>query len=386
MTRATTTSTVSGVNVRLAAAADAALAIAAAAGLSANGFVGADRSAASMTAIVALAFVTAAPLAIRRQAPLASLLLVGAGLFLCVVLFGLYWAVIGVAMISLYTVAVLGDRRRSLLIGAVTGVLLVLAIGLLEATGSVPEGTVRLLLVLGALIVGDTVRSRRALRQAEADRAVQREREREHAALLRVEEERLRVARELHDSIAHALVAINIRAGVAAHLGANSADALAFADIQEVSADALHDLRQTLDLLREPDADAPTRPAQDLADLPELVARATASGLNAELDVQTEGASIASSVAQAAYRIVQESLTNVLRHAHATRARTSIRVVGNVMEIEVTDDGRGGAAGGSGHGLSGMAERAHALGGRVDAGPLESGGWAVRAELPLGTG
>jgi signal transduction histidine kinase len=188
----------------------------------------------------------------------------------------------------------------------------------------------------------------------------------------------------LHDTIAHALVAINIRAGVAAHLGTGNEDAAAFADIKQISADALHDLRETLDLLREPEGRPPTQPAQDLADLPELFTRVTAGGLDAQLDLRTDGASIPSPVAQAAYRIVQESLTNVLRHAHATRARASIRVVRNVLEIEVTDDGRGGHGESSGHGLSGMTERAHALGGRVVAGPRATTGWAVRAELPLG--
>lgn len=371
-------------NFRLATAVDAALVVAAAAALIVNGFVGTDHSVASKAAIVALALITAAPLAVRRRKPLASLLLVGAGLFLCLAFFGLYWAVIGVAMISLYTVAVRGDRRRSVLVGATIGVVLALTFGLLQATGSAPEGLVRLLLILGALVVGDTVRSRQALRRANVERGLQRERQHEQAELLRVEEERLRVARELHDTIAHALVAINVRAGVAAHLGTEDEDAVAFADIKQISADALHDLRQTLDLLREPDAHAPTQPAQDLADLPELFKRASAGGLDAQLDVRTDGTAIPSTVGQAAYRIVQESLTNVLRHAHATHARASIRVVGNILEIEVTDDGGGGPRNTGGHGLSGMTERARTLGGSVVAGPHTGAGWAVRAELPLG--
>jgi signal transduction histidine kinase len=374
-------STVLPVRIRTPSAVDVALAVAAAAALIASG-VG-TASAGRVTLVVVLALAAATPLVWRRQAPIATLFLVSAGLIACIAVFSPYWAAIGVAMVALYTVSVEGDRRRSLLVGAITGIAIVSAIVLLQATGNVPEGVTRLLLVLGALVVGDTVRSRGALRQAVAERAAQRQREREQAALLRLEEERLRIARELHDSVAHALVGINVRAGVAAHLDPDRGGAAALTEIQHASAQALNELRATLDLLREPGAEAPVRPAQDLSALAELFAQAQANGLDAQLELDANGAMITSSIAQAAYRIVQESLTNVLRHAHATKAHARIRVLDGCLEIDVSDNGRGGSRGDGGHGLTGMAERAHALGGRIAAGPAANGGWHVTASLPL---
>ena len=282
-----------------------------------------------------------------------------------------------VAMIALYTVGLLGDRRRSLVVGAGSAVFLVAVIAWIETTGEVTEGALRLLLVLSALVVGDTVRSRRALRAAMAE-------EERRASRQRLDEERLRVARELHDTVAHALVAINVRAGVAARLQSGGDEALN--EIKDVSAEALRDLRSTLDLLREQDSQAPTRPAQDLHDLGELFERARAGGLETQAEIDVGATPIASPVGQAGFRIVQESLTNVLRHAHATRARVGVQVSAGVLEIDVVDDGRGApgaVARGAGHGLRGMAERAGALGGRVDAGPASGGGWRVHAELPL---
>jgi signal transduction histidine kinase len=286
-------------------------------------------------------------------------------------------------MVALYTVGVRGDRRRSLVVGAVTAFVLVVAIALLEATGNVQEGTMRLLFVLGALVVGDTVRSRRALRQAAVERAAQRDREHEQDALRRMDEERLRIARELHDTIAHALVAINVRAGVAERVRDDRADAKAMGEIKQVSAEALRDLRATLDVLREQGAAAPTRPVQDLTAVPELVERARATGLDARVELALSGTQIASPVGHAAFRIVQESLTNVLRHADAKSARVRVRVATDTLEVEVVDDGRGGTLNGGGHGLRGMAERSRALGGSVVAGPAPGGGWRVHARLPL---
>lgn len=191
----------------------------------------------------------------------------------------------------------------------------------------------------------------------------------------------MRIAREHHDTLAHALVAINVRAGVTAHLGQDSTAALT--EIKHVSAEGLRDLRSTLDLLHEHADPAPTTPAVDLAALPRLLDGARASGLNADADIQLNGTAVPSSIGQAGYRIVQESLTNVLRHAHAANARVGLRVVDHALEITVVDDAPGGRVDGEGHGLRGMAERAAALGGRVSAGPRTEGGWCVLALLPL---
>ena len=328
-----------------------------------------------------LALATSAVLIGRRRAPMLVLLATGAGLVACLAVFAPYRAAIAVAMVPLYTVAVLGDRRRSLIVGAITALGLVAAISVIGATGSVSDGSTRLLLVLGALIVGDAVRTRRALRAAAAAEAERVEAEREQESRRRVAGERLRIARELHDTLAHALVAINVRAGVAAHTGRDAAAALG--EIKDVSAAALGDLRTTLDLLREEADAAPTQPALDLAGLPALLESARAGGLRAAAEVTVDGTAIPSPIGQAGYRIVQESLTNVLRHARASSARVVVRVVDRALDIEVVDDGRGGSGAGEGHGLRGMSERADALGGRVVAGPGERGGWRVHARLPL---
>jgi signal transduction histidine kinase len=325
-----------------------------------------------------LALAACAPLVWRRDAPIAVLLLVFCGCLACLPVFEPYDTAVFVVMIALYTVGASGDRRRSLAVGAVSAVVLVVVIvtvqhdeGVLGATSS------RLLLALGALVVGDTVRSRRALAAARREQQARDARE-------RLEAERLRIARELHDTIAHALVAINIRAGVAAVLGPAQDGAAALTEIKDVSAQALHDLRATLSLLREAEDAAPTTPSQDLAELPRLLEHARAAGIDAIADVELDGTPIPSPVGQAGYRIVQESLTNVMRHAGASVARVRIAHAGDGLDIEVTDDGTGGAAGADGHGLRGMSERAAALGGRLNAGPADQGGWRVSAHLPFG--
>jgi signal transduction histidine kinase len=217
-----------------------------------------------------LAIAAAAPLLWRRRAPGGVLLATGCGLLACLAVFAPVHAAILVAMVPLYTVAVAGDRRRSLIVGALSALVFVAAISVLEATGSISEGGLRVFLALGALVIGDAVRTRRELRAASVERAEQLERERELDGQRRVADERVRIARELHDTLAHALVDINVRAGVAAHVGQDSNGALT--EIKYRSGQALRDLRSTLDLLRERGDTAPTKPAQDLGALPQPAA------------------------------------------------------------------------------------------------------------------
>ena len=333
-----------------------------------------------------LAVAAAVPLAFLRRAPLASLLGVEGGAIVCVAVFKPVDAAIALVVVALFTVALVGDRQRSLLVGGVTAVVLVATTLVVGGKIELANAVIRLLLVFAALAVGDTIRSRRALRAATLRQAEREEREREEESRRRVANERLRIARDLHDSLAHALVAINVRAGVAAHLTDSQDPTAALLDIKAVSADALRDLRATLGLLREQGEAAPVSPALDLAALPELINRARASGLDADMDVEVNGEVVPSSVGRAAFRIVQEALTNVVRHAHASSAHVVVSTGNGALRVEVTDDGRGGAGGTEGHGLRGMAERAAALGGRVDTGPRAEGGWRVEAVLPLSRG
>jgi signal transduction histidine kinase len=329
-----------------------------------------------------LAAATAAPLALRRRAPLAALFAVEAGAIACVALFDAGATAVVPVMVALFAVALLGDRKRSLVAGAISGTALVATMLLLEGF-EFTSAALRLLLLLAALVAGDTVRSRLTLRAVALEQALREEREREEANRQRLVDERLRIARDLHDTLAHALVAINVRAGVAAHLRHVQDPIPSLLDIKEVSANALRDLRVTLRLLREQDEAVPVVPALDLGSLPGLIERARAGGLDTHADIEVDGEVIPSPVGQAAFRIVQEALTNVLRHARASSAHVVVEVSRGALHIGVTDDGLGGTGANSGHGLRGMAERAAALGGRVVTGPRAGGGWQVQAHLPL---
>jgi signal transduction histidine kinase len=331
-----------------------------------------------------LAVVAAAPLAWRTRAPLAALVGVEAGALLCVVAFHASWAATGMVVVQLYTVALLGDRQRSLVAGAGTAIAVIGAIVLIDGAVDLAAIAKRVPLVFLSLAFGDWIRSRRALRDAAREQAEHEAREHEEESRRRAADERVRIARELHDTLAHSLVAINVRASVAVDLHDSQDPSAALQDIKQASATALRDLRATLSLLREPDDAAPTAPSLDLEALPGLVDHARSAGLQADMDVQINGSVVPSAIGGAAFRIVQESLTNVLRHANASSAHVRVRADLDVLDIDITDDGRADNAGANaGLGLRGMAERAAALGGRLNVGPRAEGGWRVHAVLPL---
>jgi signal transduction histidine kinase len=366
---------------------DLASALACAIALTADGV---NRGTGSLAGNLALSLVACAPLAWRSRAPITALLGTATGLVVCLAAFEPYDTAIFVLMLALYSVAALGDRRRSLLVGAGAAVFLVgLIVIISDDPDTFNEILPRLLLALGALVVGDTVRSRQELRAAEREREERRARESAQESQRRLADERVRIARDLHDTIAHALVAINVRAGVAAHLGPGQDSSAALDDIMGVSTEALDDLRATLSLLRDSGERAPTEPVLDLTAVKDLLENAAAAGLETEADVRLDGHAIPSPVEQAGFRIVQEALTNVMRHANASRATVAFNVdQQDVLHIHVVDDGDGASPDGglnAGHGLQGMTERATALGGDVVAGPDESGGWRVHARLPLNT-
>ena len=334
------------------------------------------RGSGSIAVAIPLALLACAPLAWSVRAPLPALLATTAGLLLCLAVFQPYHTAIFVLAVPLYSVASLGDRRRSVIVGAATAAFVVVVV-VVVADNVAINTAIRLGVVFGAVALGDTVRSRRELRVAKRE-------EQEQENLRRIADERLRIARDLHDTVAHSLVAINVRAGVAAHLHASEDSDGALRDIMSVSAEALNDLRTTLGLLREADDAAPTSPTLDLAAMTQLLDRAKAGGLDADADVQLNGHTIPIAVAQAGFRIVQEALTNVIRHAAAVHAHVVLRVEAVSLHIDVTDDGTAaGPPATGGHGLRGMGERAAALGGEMSAGPAADGGWRVHARLPL---
>ncbi|MFF6996704.1 sensor histidine kinase [Streptomyces sp. NPDC008313] len=210
--------------------------------------------------------------------------------------------------------------------------------------------------------------------------------ERAQAARRRADEERLRIARELHDVLAHSISVINVQAGVGlALLDSDPEQARgALTTIKAASKEALGEVRQVLATLRAP-GEAPRAPAPGLDRLPELVEQAASAGLT--VATETEGASVSlpPGTDLAAFRIVQEALTNVVRHSGSRHARVLVSRTEGALRLRVDDDGpaTGADAGGSGNGLAGMRERAAALGGTIEAGPRDDGGFRVLAVLPL---
>lgn len=214
--------------------------------------------------------------------------------------------------------------------------------------------------------------------------------ERRAAARRRADEERLRIARELHDVLAHSISVINVQAGVGLALLDDDPEQArsALTTIKAASKEALGEVRQVLDTLRAPGA-APRAPAPGLGRLPELCEQAEDAGLAVEVTVDGSPAGLAPGTDLAAFRIVQEALTNVVRHSGARTARVRLGHFPRTLEITVDDDGPPAAAGragdvtGGGNGLVGMGERAAALGGTVEAGPRPDGGFRVHARIPL---
>ncbi|WP_455713705.1 sensor histidine kinase [Streptomyces xanthochromogenes] len=206
------------------------------------------------------------------------------------------------------------------------------------------------------------------------------------AAKRRADEERLRIARELHDVLAHSISVINVQAGVGlALLDSDPEQArTALTTIKSASKEALGEVRQVLETLRAP-GEAPRSPAPGLDRLPELVEQAASAGLTVATTTTGRRTALPPGADLAAFRIVQEALTNVVRHSAARTARVAVGYEPGALVLRIEDDGppSSGAAGGSGNGLIGMRERAAALGGTIDAGPVPSGGFRVTARLPL---
>jgi signal transduction histidine kinase len=341
-----------------------------------------------------LAAVTAVPLVFRRRHPLAVLAAVVPLLLACLGVFHPDRAAAAVVMLAVFTVGRYGRRSRSLIVGVAMAP--VVAAGVVATSQSaggvgaaVPEAVAYLALILGALAVGDALRARQELLRVLAE---EEKREREALVRHRFDEQRLRLAHELHDVVGHALVAINVRAAAAAHLARRQqADSpvTVLDEIASTSAEALGELRAALKGLRngQDEGAAPRPAAAGLDDLPELVAGVSGAGLTVDLDMAAVPEAVPPPIAHAGYRIVQEGLTNVLRHSAAGHAHVRIGRDAAILVVEVADDGPAGdaaAPAGGGHGLRGMRERAAALGGLCEAGPVPGGGWRIRARLPIG--
>ncbi len=294
-------------------------------------------------------------------------------------------------LLALYTVAAHGWRRRTLAVAA--GI--PLAAVVLVARFSPEDGTfagqsLEVFSQFGfALAIGEAVRSQRAFIAATRERAERAEHDRELEARRRVDEERVRIAREVHDVVAHSIATISTQASVGVHVGREEPERAVevLESIKRVSVQALHDLRHALGALREAADLGPTAPTPLLKDVTELVQQARDSGLSVTLRMVGPSATLPSALQTTSYRIVQEGLTNVMRHADGAHATVLISVGGQQMVVDVTDDGKGRPTTtsrlGSGLGLIGLQERASAMGGDLRAGREEDGGFRVHATLPL---
>lgn len=244
-------------------------------------------------------------------------------------------------------------------------------------------------LFAASFLFGWSLQSRAARLTALEDRAEALEREREEEARRAVADERLRIAQELHDVVAHSMGVIAVQAGAGLHvIDRDPAEAKrSLAAISDTSRSTLTEIRRLLGVLRDEDGAAAYAPAPGTADLEALVAEIEAAGVPTTLSVTGDRDAIPAGVGLTTYRIVQEALTNVLKHGGPRATATvTVDLRPAVVEVEVADDGRGVdlAGGAAGHGLVGMRERVAVYGGTLDAGPRPSGGFRVRAVLPFG--
>ncbi len=348
--------------------------------------------------------VSLAGLLAHRLRPLVAALVTGVGLAAWT-LYGHIGELLNLpVMVALYQVAAQGDRRRTVR----TAVVAAVASGVVAVVSGQEEGrpfpspVMEMIWPLVPLLLGEVVRGRRELTAYYAERARRAERERELEAARRVRAERVRIAREVHDIVAHTVSAMTVQAGVALDALDRRPD-LARSALRQVRAsgrEAVRELRATVTVLRDDEAadaaeGAPENaPAPGLDQLEELVERASAGRLRVTLAAETGDRALPPVVELAAYRIVQEALTNVLRHANARHATVAVRGdAGGSLVVEVVDDGRGTGAHtgahewpgeGAGFGLLGMRERAAAVGGALECGPAPGGGFRVRAALPVG--
>lgn len=341
---------------------------------------------------VVLMVVVAGALVFRRRNPMAVLLFTGAVSVLELVAGDPAAPVAMGAVVALYTVASRTDRPTTWRVGLLTMTVLTCAAMFFGSTPWYTQENLGLFAWTGmAAAAGDAVRSRRDFIDAIRERAERAERTREEEARRRVAEERLRIARDLHDVVAHHIALVNVQAGVAAHVMDKRPDQAkeALAHVREASRSALNELRATVGLLRQSgDPEAPTEPAPGLDVLEDLVITFRQAGLPVEVARCDDGVRLPAAVDLAAYRIIQESLTNVQKHAGPdAKAEVSVIRVGPTLEVTVLDNGAGahGPKDGGGHGLLGMRERVGALGGSLTAGPRYGGGFRVQAILPLKT-
>ena len=324
--------------------------------------------------LVLLALAATLPIALRRRRPVAVLAVtVGAAVAADAAYDSFLFAG---PLVALYTVAAYVPRPRSLYAAGGTAVLLpILLLG--DTALGFWEVLTAVIAFATAWLLGDNVRTRR-------DRAARIEAERQANVRSAAAEEQARIAREVHDIVGHSVSVMTIQAA-AADDAFDSRPAQvreALRAIQSTGRETMSELRRLLGGVR-PGDDASFAPAPGLASIDALVERVRSAGLAVEVSAEPRDEPLPPSVDLSAYRIVQEALTNTLKHADASTARVAVRQANGALEIEVLDTGRGATGATPGHGIIGMRERAALFGGDLSAGPAPGGGFAVRARIPV---
>jgi signal transduction histidine kinase len=333
-----------------------------------------------------LALAQTLPLLLRRRYPVVTLwLVVAATIPLTVQTHALNPLP---AALAFYSVAAHANRRTALLAGVV-GLAALITPVLYETDYGLGPFVFHLLVFPAAWVLGDNVRTRRAYYSALEEKALRLERERDEQAHRAVAEEQARIARELHDVLAHNVSVMVVQAAAAQDVfdsrPARAREALR--SIEQTGRSALQELRRLLGAVRAEDTELAPQPGLSL--LPKLVEQVRRAGLAVDLHVDGRPRTLGAGLDLAAYRVVQEALTNTIKHAHASAADVQVVYEANRVELVVADDGVGPSRSGSGtnggHGLIGMRERVALYGGELETATRPGGGFLVRASLPLET-
>jgi signal transduction histidine kinase len=340
-------------------------------GLVADGSLGVSVSAVLLTVLAG------AVLTLRRRFPL--LVLGSTGALTAVLVVTHAYPGGAPVIVAMYTVAELRERRLSVAALVPTAVLL--------QVGSVSSPPI----AIGAWALGAYVQTRHRYTAAVEERAAQLERERDQLSQIAAQRERASIARELHDIVAHSVTVMLLGARGARDVLRTSPEAAedVLRGVETSAEQSIAELRRILAVLRSPEHAADVRPAPVLADLGELIANYRTAGLPVELRIQGPQRPLPGGVELSVYRIVEEALTNVLKHARPGAVMVELRFHGSVLEVTIEDNGATPAAeppaGGSGHGILGMRERVAALSGEFEARQRVGGGFRVGARLPIGT-
>ena len=327
------------------------------------------------------------PLALRRTNPLIALALsTGFALAYALEPRPPAFALLG-PMIALYTTASMATRRRPRWIAALV-LAAVLAIPLLTASQDMRwlrESVSAVVLMSASAFLGDSVRSRREYIEALKQRATDAERTREEEASRRVSEERIRIARELHDVLAHSLSIVTVQAAAAETLVRRDPEKASesIRHIRLTGKQALAEVRSVLGVMRTDEGGARLEPTPGITDVERLVTQVRDAGYRVSLVLNGNLEAIPAFASVSAYRIVQEALTNAVRHASPRHIEVHIDA-SDALRLRISDDGQSTAAVLDGHGIRGMRERIEALGGTFAAGPCDNGGFEVTATIPLG--